>query len=79
MSFREGHFLAAVPQFTATATLGIWTEQGCNSLHMWTMAAGTIDLRLGVSTSLFCLIFPNDGTLQPAEVTLHARLQYLPV
>lgn len=43
------------------------------------MATGTINPRLRVSTSLFCLIFPKDGTLQQAEVTLRAKLQHLPI
>lgn len=45
---------------------------------MCMMATGTINLHLRVSTSPFCLIFPNDGTLQQEEVTLHTRLQNLP-
>lgn len=45
---------------------------------MCMMATGIINLHLRVSTSPFCLIFPNDGTLQQAEVTLHVRLQNLP-
>lgn len=43
------------------------------------MATGTINLRLRVSTSPFCVLFPNDGALQQAEVTLQAELQYLPI
>lgn len=44
---------------------------------MCTMAAGTINLHLRVSTSPFCLVLPNDGTLQQAEVALHCQAPVL--
>lgn len=80
MSFREGHFLAAVPQFTAAGTpehrqnkavMACTCGPGCRDNWPWFGSEH--------KSGLFLFSVSNWWYLTASRVTLHARFQPLPV